>query len=66
MTRCLVQKKVVKLALDIQIAAGDLLLDTADGEKYVVLTVAHVFEAGADTGSAPNTYSRVWLGQVEE
>lgn len=66
MTRCLVQKKVVKLALDIQIAAGDLLLDTVDGEKYVVLTVAHVFEAGADTGSAPNTYSRVWLGQVEE
>lgn len=66
MTRCLVQKKVVKLGMDIHIAAGDLVQDTADGEKYVVLTVAHVFEAGADTGSAPNTYSRLWLGQVED
>lgn len=65
LTRCLVQKKVLKLAFDIQIAAGDLLQSYA-GEKYIVLTVAHVFETGADSGSLPNTYSRVWLGQVEE
>lgn len=66
LTRCLVQKKVVKLAMDMQIAAGDLLRNATDGKNYVVLTVAHVFETGADVGSAANTYSRVWLGQVEE
>lgn len=66
MTRCLVLKKIVRLSLDIQIAAGDVLRSSTDGEKYIVMTAAHVFEAGADTGSAPNTISRVWLGQVEE
>ncbi len=66
MTRCLVLKKVVRLSMDIQIAAGDVLRSSTDGEKYIVMTAAHVFEAGADTGGAPNTVTRVWLGQVEE
>lgn len=65
MTRCLVHKKTLKLAYDARIAAGDVI-QTTDGERYAVITAAHVFESGADEGQMQNAYTRLWLGQVEE
>ena len=65
MTRCLVRKKVIKLTFDARISAGDCI-DTVTGEKFIVMTAAHVIETGSDSGGRQNSYSRLWLGQVEE
>lgn len=64
-TRCLVHKKTMKIAFDARIAAGDVI-QTTNGERYAVITAAHVFESGADEGQLQNAYTRLWLGQVEE
>lgn len=66
MTRCLVQKKTVKVMFDQRIAAGDLIA-MPDKKKYTVITAAHVFEKGNDdSGGEEKTYSKLWLGEVEE
>lgn len=65
MTRCLVRKMTVKLAFDVRICAGDVV-QSESGEKFAVMTAAHVFESGTDTGETQNAYTRLWLGQVEE
>lgn len=64
MTRCLVQRKVTKINLAGQLAAGDLI-NFIDGEPLCIITVAHVFESGTD-GGGNNQYSRIWLGSLEE
>lgn len=65
MTRCLVRKMTVKLSYDVRICAGDVV-QSESGEKFAVMTAAHVFESGTDTGETQNSYTRLWLGQVEE
>ena len=42
------------------------LIGFAGGEKLAVMTAAHVFESGTDEGGASSTYTRLWLGALEE
>ena len=65
MTRCLVHRKTVRLTYDGRIGAGDLIA-FAGGKKLVVITAAHVFGSGTDDGGASSTYTRLWLGAMEE
>lgn len=65
MTRCLVHRKTMRINYDGGIAAGDLI-GFAGGEKLAVMTAAHVFESGTDEGGASSTYTRLWLGALEE
>lgn len=65
LTRCLVHKKTVKIEYDSRIAAGDAVR-LLDGQTYAVITAAHVFESGSDTGQKQNAYTKLWLGQIEE
>lgn len=64
MTRCLVHRKTVRIDYDGRIGAGDLIA-FAGGEKLAVVTAAHVFGSGTD-GGASDTYTRLWLGALEE
>ena len=50
---------------DIRLCAGDIV-QTQDGEKFAVMTAAHVFKSGFDNGVTQDAYTRLWLGQVEE
>ena len=36
------------------------------GTKYAVITAAHVFKSGTTTGSANESFTRLWLGEVEQ
>ncbi|WP_144409764.1 hypothetical protein [Cupriavidus basilensis] len=63
MTRVLVQRKTLKSPYAPAINAGDLIL--VENTPYPVVTAAHVYQSGTD-GSAANTYSKFWLGSVEE
>ena len=65
MTRCLVTKMNARIAYDQRLCAGDVVRFTT-GEKYIIVTAAHVFESGTDDGGAGEEYSRLWLGEVEE
>jgi len=65
MTRCLVQRKVSRINLAGQIAAGDLIAYTR-GAKLAVITAAHVFGSGTDDGGAQEAYTRLWVGSLEE
>lgn len=65
MTRCLVQRKVSRINLASQIAAGDLIA-YAGGAKLTVITAAHVFGSGTDDGGAQEAYTRLWVGSLEE
>ncbi|MCM1128949.1 MAG: hypothetical protein NC211_03595 [Alistipes senegalensis] len=65
MTRCLVHRKTMKINYDGRINAGDLIA-FAGGLNLVVVTVAHVFKSGTDDGGKNETYSRMWLGALEE
>lgn len=65
MTRCLVHRKTPRIAYNGSIGAGDLVA-LASGAKLVVITAAHAFVSGTDDGGASDTYSRLWLGSVEE
>lgn len=65
LTRCLVHRKTSRINFSGQIAAGDLIA-FAGGAKLAVITAAHVFESGTDDGGASNTYTRLWLGALEE
>jgi hypothetical protein len=65
MTRCLVHRKTSRISFSGQIGAGDLIA-FAGGAKLAVITAAHVYESGTDDGGASNTYTRLWLGAMEE
>ena len=65
LTRCLVHRKTSRINFSGQIVAGDLIA-FAGGAKLAVITAAHVFESGTDDGGASNTYTRLWLGALEE
>jgi hypothetical protein len=65
MTRCLVHQRTVRMSFDGRIGAGDLIA-FAGGAQLAVITAAHVFESGTDEGGASETYTRLWLGALEE
>lgn len=65
MTRCLVQRKISRINLTGQIVAGDLIA-FAGGEKLAVITATHVFSSGTDDGGAQESYTRLWMGSLEE
>lgn len=65
MTRCLVRRKTVRIDYNSRIGAGDLVA-FAGGAKLAVITVAHVFSSGSDDGGSSDTYSKLWLGELEE
>lgn len=63
MSRCLVLTRVARLRYTLRVAAGDLVqMDT--GEKLVAITVATVFQPGAD-GDEPLQFTKAWLGRLE-
>lgn len=64
MTGCLVLSKVTRLKYTQKVAAGDLVA-VVGGEPLVAMTVANVFQPGAD-GEAPEQFTRVWLGRYEQ
>jgi hypothetical protein len=59
MSRCLVQRKISKLAYNDKLYAGDLI-EFVGASPLVIVTVAHVFQSGTD-GSGSNQYSKLWL-----
>lgn len=63
MTRVLVQKKTLRSQFAGNIKAGDVV--TVDDVPYAVVTAAHVHESGTD-GAASSSYSKLWLGALEE
>ena len=65
MTRCLVHRKTMRITLDGQLCAGDLV-EFAGGEKLAIITAAHCFASGTDDGGTADTYTRLWLGSLEE
>lgn len=65
MTRCLVHRKTVKINYDARLGAGDLIAFTG-GLKLSVITAAHFFSSGTDDGGDSETYTRMWLGALEE
>lgn len=65
MTRCLVHRKTVKIDYDTRLGAGDLIA-FAGGLKLAVITAAHFFSSGTDDGGDSETYTRLWLGAMEE
>lgn len=65
MTRCLVRRKVVRIALNVAVCAGDLI-ELHDGLKLAVITAAHAFASGTDAGGTREAYTRLWLGSLEE
>lgn len=65
MTRCLVHSKNSRIDFSGQIAGGDLIAYTG-GAKLAVITAAHVFESGTDDGGAQNSYTKLWMGSLEE
>ena len=65
MTRCLIQRRTAKTKFDRTLCAGDLVAFDV-GSRMIVVTVAHVFKSGTDSGGGMDAYSRLWLGEVEE
>lgn len=65
MTRCLVHRRTVKINYDARLGAGDLIAFTG-GLKLAVITAAHFFSSGTDDGGDSETYTRLWLGAMEE
>lgn len=65
MTRCLVQRKIIRVAFDIRLCAGDLI-EILGGPKLAVITAAHAYITGTDDGGDAETYTRLWLGSLEE
>lgn len=65
MTRCLVLAKTAKLGFDQRISAGDLI-EQEDGTRYAVVTAAHVYKSHNEDGGTPDTYTKLWLGSLEE
>ncbi len=64
LTRCLVHRKTVQIALNASLAAGDLI-GIAGASPLAVVTAAHVYQSNTD-GSGANQYTRLWLHSMEE
>lgn len=64
MTRCLILRKRAKTLLDTGICAGDVVAFSGQ-QKMVVMTAAHVWKTD-NGGGATQTYSRLWLGELEQ
>lgn len=63
MSRALVRANVLKVDYSGGYFAGDVV-KLSNGERRVVMTVAHVYRTGTD-GSGTEQYSRLWLGTVQ-
>lgn len=63
MSRCLVQRKISKLAYNDGLYAGDLI-EFIGASPLVIVTAAHVFQSGTD-GSGSNQYTKLWLSGLE-
>ena len=63
MSKCLVQRKTAKIALDIRLCAGDVI-DIQGDKPLVIITAAHVFESGTDTGGSGSQFTKLWLGSL--
>lgn len=63
MTRVLVKKGAVRLDFAAHINAGDVI--RVGKTPLAVLTAAHVYKSGT-TGEAMESYSKFWLGEIEE
>ena len=57
--------RTAKTKFDRTLCAGDLVAFDV-GSRMIVVTVAHVFKSGTDSGGGMDAYSRLWLGEVEE
>ena len=64
MARCLVLRKVSRIYYAPKLCAGDVI-DILGGKPLVILTAAHVFQSGTDSGAA-NQYSKLWLAGLEK
>lgn len=62
MSRCLVQRKISKLAYNDKLFAGDKI-EFIGASPLVVVTAAHVFQSGTD-GSGSNQYTKLWLSAL--
>lgn len=62
MSRCLIRKKTQRIALNLDLIAGDLI-GIIGGQPLVIMTAAHVFRSGSD-GSPADQYTRLWLGEL--
>jgi len=65
MTRCLVYRKKMTINYDARLGAGDLIAFVG-GKNLVVITAAHVFNSGTDDGGNQESYTRLWLGALEQ
>lgn len=63
MTRCLITRRTATGLFRPDINAGDVF--EVDGRPQVVVTAAHHVASAAD-GSATRTFSKFWLGEVDE
>lgn len=63
MTRCLITRRTATGLYRPDINAGDVF--EVDGRPHVVVTAAH-HAANAADGSATKTFSKFWLGEVDE
>lgn len=59
--KVLVRKGWFQRAINLNIKAGDVF--NVDGEKFIALTVAHVYATGSYDGQY-GAYTKVWLSQV--
>jgi len=64
MTRCLLQRKTAKIGLNMKLCAGDIVDIPGDG-RFAIITAAHVFDTGQDSAGQTDTYTRLWLGEVD-
>ena len=65
MTRCLIQRRTAKTKFDRTLCAGDLVAFD-DGSRMIVVTVAHVFKSGTDSGGGMDAYSRLWRNDRDD
>lgn len=64
MGTCLVLCRVVQIAYNQSITAGDLI-KIDENTNYVVITAATIFTSGAE-GDSPQQFTKLWLGELYE
>lgn len=66
MGKCLIQTMSSETALNEKICAGDLVTVAGIGD-FAVITAAHVFQPGADSGEGTmKELTKLWLGRIQE
>lgn len=63
LSRVLIQRRVVKILLNVTICAGDII-QFSDGKLYTVITAAHCFASGTGGENGIQTSTRLWLGEL--